>query len=69
MAYRWDRNTLFEFAKDSFRGFKERFKGQIDEVKKKKLEANERTNRWAGRRKEVSVHLFEREEISSQCRR
>ena len=56
-AYSWNREDLVIFAKDSFRGFKEAYKGQIDAEKQAKLMENERSNRRAGRRREVSVFL------------
>lgn len=52
--YHWNRETLFEFAKDSFRGFKESYKGQVNEEKRARMRINEQTNRRAARRKEVS---------------
>jgi hypothetical protein len=51
--YNWNQETLTEFAKESFRGFKEAYKGQVNAEKRAKLQVNEQTNRRAARRKEV----------------
>ena len=51
--YRWDWETLTDFAKDSFQGFKEAYKGQVDAAKWAKLQMNEQTNHRAAQRKEV----------------
>jgi len=45
---------LSDFAKDSFQGFKEAYKGQVNEEKWAKLRVNEPANRRAAQRKEVS---------------
>jgi hypothetical protein len=46
-------DDLISFAKESFRGFKETYRGQINEAKKEKLALNGQNNRRTGRRKEV----------------
>ena len=58
-SVRWNKETLFDFAKASFRNFKLAWKAQVDEDKARRKSANERTNRWLGRRREVSVHTID----------
>ena len=53
-AFRWNRQTLTEFAKDAFRNFKSAWRAQVDEDKASRKRVNEQTNRWMGRHKEVS---------------
>jgi hypothetical protein len=55
----WNKETLFEFAKASFRNFKSAWMAQVDEDKARKKRANERTNRWLGRRREVSARTID----------
>ena len=52
--YPWDHEMFYEMAKAAFRNFKNEYRGQVDNEKRKKLRANEQANRRAARRKEVS---------------
>jgi len=49
----WDKSTIVELAKGTFRGFKETYKTQVDEKKAADRKINERNNRWFSRRTEV----------------
>jgi hypothetical protein len=49
----FDRNTIVELAKTSFRGFKTKALAQRDEEKLEKLEANRMTSNRRDRRKTV----------------
>jgi len=49
----FDRNTIVELAKTSFRGFKTKALAQRDEEKSERLEANRKTSKRRDRRKTV----------------
>ena len=49
----FDRNTIVELAKTSFRGFKTKALAQRDEEKSVKLEVNRQTSKRRDRRKTV----------------
>ncbi|KAF9468339.1 hypothetical protein BDZ94DRAFT_781360 [Collybia nuda] len=57
--HHWDKSTIFEFAKTSFRGFKEEWKKQpeIDPMKAKRGLEQKRLLRWSSRRKEKVKRL------------
>ncbi|GBE87457.1 hypothetical protein SCP_1101330 [Sparassis crispa] len=52
--YRWDQETLVEFTKSSFRGFKVAYSAQVNDEKKKAQDTNQRTNHHK-RRREAKV--------------
>jgi len=43
--FRWTKDTLFEYAKDSFCGFKSNFKAQVNCEKAERGDINQRSNR------------------------
>ncbi|KAH7923258.1 hypothetical protein BV22DRAFT_967311, partial [Leucogyrophana mollusca] len=55
---KWNKQTLFTFAKETYRGFKDEYRAQTDAEKKAVKENNQRTNRWAQRRKEKADRLM-----------
>ncbi|KIJ57839.1 hypothetical protein HYDPIDRAFT_171516 [Hydnomerulius pinastri MD-312] len=55
---KWDKDSLFVFAKDTYRGFKEEWNTQNKEEKKIAKAANQRGNRWTQRRNEKANRLL-----------
>ncbi|KAG1864626.1 hypothetical protein DFJ58DRAFT_866746 [Suillus subalutaceus] len=50
---KWNKQSLFTFAKDTYRGFKEEWKAQNDRKKAAAKNTNQQKNRWSQRHKEV----------------
>lgn len=54
---KWNKQSLFVFAKETYRGFKEDWRAQNNAEKKAAKDLNQQSNRRAQRRKEVSVKI------------
>ncbi|KAG1731010.1 hypothetical protein EDB19DRAFT_1641064 [Suillus lakei] len=54
---KWNKQSLFTFAKDTYRGFKEEWKAQNDREKAAAKNNNQQKNRWSQRRKEKADRL------------
>ncbi|KAG2113233.1 hypothetical protein DEU56DRAFT_919734 [Suillus clintonianus] len=55
---KWNKQSLFTFAKETYRGFKEDWRAQNDAEKKAAKGVNQRSNRRAQRRKEKADRLM-----------